>query len=153
LEEDMRRSYLKKIRNPNLDYIQKKDMLAGLIALCKKTSSCPHCESVNGSIKKLGALKLIHEKFKKKKSDEEFEFKNSFATAMALDSTIRPHVSKAQEDLNPLRVLRLFERISDEDCELLGLNPSTGRPELFIWTNLPVPPVTIRPSVFQETTR
>lgn len=33
----------------------------------------------------------------------------------------------------------------------MGLSEA-GRPELFIWTALPVPPVCIRPSVFQETT-
>ncbi|KAJ3007733.1 UNVERIFIED_CONTAM: hypothetical protein HDU68_003379, partial [Siphonaria sp. JEL0065] len=38
----------------------------------------------------------------------------------------------------------------DQDCELLGLDPINGRPELFIWTALPVPPVCIRPSIGQE---
>ena len=48
------------------------------------------------------------------------------------------------DELNPLRVLELFRRISDEDCGLLALS---GRPEDLILTHVPVPPVCIRPSV------
>ncbi|MCP6423446.1 hypothetical protein NL463_29490, partial [Klebsiella pneumoniae] len=51
---------------------------------------------------------------------------------------------------NPLRVLDLFRRISDEDCELLGLKPQFGRPEEYIWQYICVPPVCIRPSVAQD---
>lgn len=54
------------------------------------------------------------------------------------------------EDLNPLRVLNLFKMISPTDCELLGLDPAEGRPEMFIWQFLPAPPVCIRPSVAQD---
>ncbi|KAJ1819476.1 DNA-directed RNA polymerase III subunit C1 (rpo31) [Coemansia sp. RSA 2599] len=32
----------------------------------------------------------------------------------------------------------------------MGLNPKSGRPELFLWTSIPVPPVCIRPSVAQD---
>ena len=54
------------------------------------------------------------------------------------------------EDLNPLKVLNLFRRISDEDCELLGLRPQYGRPEEYLWQYISVPPVCIRPSVAQD---
>jgi DNA-directed RNA polymerase III subunit RPC1 len=60
------------------------------------------------------------------------------------------HFQKAVEDLNPLRVLNLFKLITPTDCELLGINPVEGRPEMFIWQYLPAPPVCIRPSVAQE---
>ncbi len=63
---------------------------------------------------------------------------------------ITPHLNKAQEDLNPLKALDLFKRISDEDCELLGLRPEFGRPEEYIWQYICVPPVCIRPSVAQD---
>lgn len=54
------------------------------------------------------------------------------------------------EDLNPLRVLNLFKMITPDDCELLGINPTEGRPEMFIWQYVPAPPVCIRPSVAQD---
>jgi DNA-directed RNA polymerase III subunit RPC1 len=60
------------------------------------------------------------------------------------------HFKKAVEDLNPLRVLNLFKMITRTDCELLGINPVEGRPEMFIWQYLLAPPVCIRPSVAQE---
>ncbi|KAJ3093173.1 hypothetical protein HK102_003581 [Quaeritorhiza haematococci] len=151
LEETTRRTYLRRLRNPNLDGVQRKDILKSLNVLCKKTSRCPHCNALNGAVKKVGALKIVHEKFKKRaKTDEEAEFRKTFDTAVKLDPTMKAHIGKAQEDINPLVVLRLFERISQEDCEVMGLDPVRGRPENFLWTALPVPPVCIRPSVGQE---
>lgn len=52
--------------------------------------------------------------------------------------------------MNPLRVLHLFQKITANDCELLGMHPAEGRPEMFIWQYIPAPPVCIRPSVAQE---
>ena len=54
------------------------------------------------------------------------------------------------DDMNPLRVLNLFRRITASDCELLGMHPAEGRPEMFIWQYVPAPPVCIRPSVAQD---
>jgi len=42
------------------------------------------------------------------------EFRNTFADAIQFNPDIRAHLSKAQEDLNPLRVLRLFEAMLPE---------------------------------------
>ena len=154
LDEKSRRQFLKRARNPHLDSIQRKDIFKSINTACKKVSRCPHCDQLNGSIKKVGALKLIHEKFKKRsKTQEEEDFKASFNTAANLDPGLKHHIGKANEDLNPLVVMRIFEAISDEDCELLGLDPTRGRPELFIWSALPVPPVCARPSVGQESSR
>ncbi|OMH85416.1 DNA-directed RNA polymerase III subunit rpc1 [Zancudomyces culisetae] len=44
----------------------------------------------------------------------------------------------------------MFQLISDEDSELMGLDKNGGRPENYLWTAVPVPPVCIRPSVAQE---
>lgn len=52
------------------------------------------------------------------------------------------------DDLNALRTLKLFRRISRADSELLGLRST--RPESFLWLQIPAPPVAIRPSVGQE---
>ena len=48
-------------------------------------------------------------------------------------------------------VLRLLERISDEDAEILGFHRKFNRPEWMICTVLPVPPPAVRPSVRTET--
>ncbi len=41
--------------------------------------------------------------------------------------------------------------IPNEDLVLLGYNPETARPEWFVLQVLPVPPVTVRPSIILET--
>lgn len=151
VEDNVKRSHLKRLRVPTLDGIRRREILKALNLLCKKTSVCPHCAAINGMVKKVGALKVIHEKFKKKhKTEEEAQFRKSFDVQVALEPYLKTYVGRAQEDLNPLVVQSLFERISAEDCELMGLDPKQSRPELFIWSAFPIPPACIRPSVGQE---
>ena len=77
-------------------------------------------------------------------------FDQSLEFAKETNKEVATHFRKAQDDMNPLRVLNLFKRISPDDCELLGMNPEEGRPEMFIWQYVPAPPVCIRPSVAQD---
>lgn len=53
--------------------------------------------------------------------------------------------------LTPTEVRERLEKIPDEDCYLLGINPSAARPEYMVLTVIPVPPVTMRPSITLET--
>ncbi|BDH78998.1 hypothetical protein MTTB_03770 [Methanothermobacter tenebrarum] len=53
--------------------------------------------------------------------------------------------------LTPSEVRERLERITDEDSLLLGVNPEVARPEWMVLTVLPVPPVTVRPSITLET--
>ena len=53
--------------------------------------------------------------------------------------------------LLPITVRSRFTQILDEDLKLLGYDPTTARPEWFILQTLPVPPVTVRPSIVLET--
>ncbi|KAF0416431.1 beta and beta-prime subunits of DNA dependent RNA-polymerase [Gigaspora margarita] len=150
LEEDDRRSYLKRIRSSKESAARAK-IEKSINLLCKKTVECPNCHMINGSVKKVGAIKIVHEKFKPKKAHDEQEiFKTTFVNAIESMPELKAHLHKAQEDLNAMKVLDLFKKISDEDCELLGLDPQNARPELFIWQRVPVPPVAIRPSIAQD---
>lgn len=45
-----------------------------------------------------------------------------------------------------------LEKIPDSDSVILGVNPDVARPEWMILTVLPVPPVTVRPSIILDTT-
>ena len=47
-------------------------------------------------------------------------------------------------------ILRAFQRMTDEDCRLIGLNPEFARPEWMVCTVLAVPPLTVRPSVVMD---
>jgi len=51
----------------------------------------------------------------------------------------------------PVEIRAIFEKIPNEDLLLIGFDPSFSRPEWVILTVLPVPPVTMRPSIVLET--
>ncbi|KAF5389823.1 hypothetical protein D9757_003589 [Collybiopsis confluens] len=153
LEEPDRRTYIKRFRRPDLENIQRQSLSKAVNTMARKVVYCPYCSATNGAVKKGGGtLKIVHDKFRAKKTAEEMErWKATFAPAIEEQKELALHLNKAaQENLNPLKVLDLFKRISDEDCELLGLQPKFGRPEEFIWQYISVPPVCIRPSVAQD---
>jgi DNA-directed RNA polymerase subunit A' len=63
-------------------------------------------------------------------------------------------VEKADAGENRLLPITIRERLShipDDDLTLLGYDPKTARPEWFVLQVLPVPPVTVRPSIILET--
>jgi DNA-directed RNA polymerase II subunit RPB1 len=84
---------------------------------------------------KEGSMKIIAEwKNNKKKDDEE--------TDVVIEDELL--------ELTPEDILRIFQRISEEDMELMGFNPKWNRPEWMICTILPVPPPSVRPSIIEE---
>lgn len=74
---------------------------------------------------------------------EEFEFSTKGKYAQ-LDPTV--------DVLNPLIVMRIFDRIAAEDIPylLMGLDINAANPKDLILTRIPVPPICIRPSVVSE---
>lgn len=161
LEENQYRSFLRSLRRPGLDNLQKTQIGKKVSEECRKRKTCPYCGAVNGAVRKVNGhpLKIVHLKYdsfnrstaKSKVSPPcKVEFDKSFDTAKQGNPELEKHMKKAVDDMNPLRVWNLFRRISATDCELLGMNPEDGRPEMFIWQYVPVPPVSIRPSVAQE---
>ena len=130
-----------------MEDLTKKALLKKLQERCKKTKVCPYCESQNGVVKKTQyALKMVHEKYKGNKLLAE-AFMYEFEEALKHNEAIRQSLGRVQEDLNPVRVQKILQNISPEDCELLQL-PS--RPDYMIQTHVVVPPVCIRPSVDME---
>ncbi|OYT42157.1 MAG: DNA-directed RNA polymerase subunit A' [Candidatus Aenigmarchaeota archaeon ex4484_224] len=63
---------------------------------------------------------------------------------------IKPYTFfEGNKQLNPQEVRERLEKISDEDLKLIGLG--NFRPEWLVLTLLPIPPVTVRPSITLET--
>lgn len=60
---------------------------------------------------------------------------------------VRKQRAETERILDAAEVLRIFQRISEEDCWLLGFDPHNGHPAWMIFTVLPVPPPVIRPPV------
>ncbi|KAH8820997.1 hypothetical protein F5884DRAFT_840392 [Xylogone sp. PMI_703] len=159
LTDPERRAFLKELRRPGIDNLKRTQICKKINEQCRKARQCPYCDAINGQIRKIGVLKLAHDKFqafnkstaaKKVAPLSKVEFDKSFDEAKKNNPELDKHVKKAMEDLNPLRVLNLFKMITPSDCELLGINPVEGRPEMFLWQFVPAPPVCIRPSVAQE---
>ena len=71
LTEDQRRSYLKRFRRPKLENLQRQTACKSVNTACRKNLYCPYCGSTNGVVKKTGLLKIVHEKFRAKKTHNE----------------------------------------------------------------------------------
>jgi len=131
-------------KNGGVDHAYRRVMFKNLLEKCKRTKVCFQCEAANGPVKRAGQnLKIIHEKYTNNKGEQgkrEWEFEE----AMKHNDQLRQYIARAQDDLNPIRVLQIFKKIADEDLRLLDL---AQRPENMVITHLSVPPCCIRPSV------
>lgn len=158
-DDNQRRQFLKMLRTPGIDNLRRMEICKKINAQCKRARTCPHCHAINGVVKRSGPLKITHDKFRAFNSstaankippEAKILFDRSFSEAKKANHDLDKHVRKAMDDLNPLKVLNLFKQVLPPDCELLGMNPEKGRPEMFIWQYVPAPPVCIRPSVQQD---
>ncbi|XP_008465290.3 DNA-directed RNA polymerase III subunit 1 [Cucumis melo] len=141
LEEKLYKDFLRKMRNPKLEALRKCDLVKKIIKKCStlttgnKSTKCSRCGYLNGSVKKaVSMLGILHYRARSK-------------DAGVVSEDLRAPYNVSNDILNPFRVLCLFQRMSDEDCELLFLS---DRPEKLIITNVLVPPIAIRPSVIMD---
>jgi hypothetical protein len=125
LEEADRRVYLKRFRNSFLENMQRQSLCKTVNTMARKVVYCPYCSATNGAVKKAGALRIIHDKFRAKKTANEMEiWKTTFSPAIEAQKELGMYLGKAvHEDLNPLKVLDLFKRISDEVGHILLGSP------------------------------
>uniref|UniRef100_A0A7S1BRD5 DNA-directed RNA polymerase subunit n=1 Tax=Corethron hystrix TaxID=216773 RepID=A0A7S1BRD5_9STRA len=171
LAEPERMKYLKKFRHPRTDVLARASITKKVIAACKKNYICPHCHKLNGTVKRIAGvttLKIVHERFTGRRMEDELEsllelthdvtrLNNDFAKLMSPPggpvgkNGIPSAGPSVVEDLLPTRVLELFRRIPDDDCEVLWTDPTVARPENLIIQSVLVPPVPIRPSVAMDT--
>ncbi|XP_068111539.1 DNA-directed RNA polymerase III subunit RPC1 isoform X3 [Hyperolius riggenbachi] len=153
LTADERKQFLDLLKRPGLAYLQKRGLRKKISDKCRKKTVCLHCGAFNGSVKKCGLLKIIHEKYKTTKKVVDplvSQFLQSFETAIEHNKEVEALLVRAQENLNPLVILHLLRRIPDEDIPLLLMNPEAGKPCDLILTRLLVPPLCIRPSVISD---
>ncbi|XP_040983078.1 DNA-directed RNA polymerase III subunit RPC1 isoform X5 [Aquila chrysaetos chrysaetos] len=153
LSVEEKKQFLDYLKRPGLTYLQKRGLKKKVSEKCRKKNTCPYCGAFNGTVKKCGLLKIIHEKYKTNKKVIDpivSTFLQSFETAIEHNKEVEPLLGRAQENLNPLVVLNLFKRIPAEDIPLLLMNPEAGKPSDLILTRLLVPPLCIRPSVVSD---
>ena len=105
--------FLLEMRMNKNEKLKRKLTRKKIVELCKKTKVCPWCGEINGIVKSKGT-KITHHKFNKKKHHEEIEqWHQEFENAIDGISEVKTHLSKMQEDFNPITVLNLFKRIND----------------------------------------
>ena len=106
-------------------------------------------------------VKLLEERDEKldKKFQQEFkrrievyigeQLQKYIQEPILLDKPVTIH--QGEYKLTASEIRERLERITDEDIFVLGINPEVARPEWLVLTVLPVPPVTVRPSITLDT--
>ena len=106
-------------------------------------------------------VKLLEERDEKldKKFQQEFkrrievyigeQLQKYIQEPILLDKPVTIH--QGEYKLTASEIRERLERIADEDIFVLGINPKVARPEWLVLTVLPVPPVTVRPSITLDT--
>ena len=111
-------------------------------------------ESINSILKEV-YINAKRELYRFPRYDEEVDLKHCCPHCGAPQEAIilNPPVTIRQGDykLTPSEVRERLEKITDDDAFVLGVNPEVARPEWLVLTVLPVPPVTIRPSITLDT--
>ncbi|XP_042002849.1 DNA-directed RNA polymerase II subunit RPB1 [Salvia hispanica] len=149
-EEEPKFKQAMRIRNP-------KNRLKKILDACKNKSKCEGGDEIDvrdqdsdEPVKKsrggcgaqqpkisIDGMKMVAEyKAQKKKSDDQDQM---------------PEPVERKQQLSAEKVLSILKRITDEDCQLLGLNPKYARPDWMILQVLPIPPPPVRPSVMMDT--
>ena len=86
----------------------------------KKTMECPHCGT------------------------------QQYPIELVKPTSFHEAVEDGAPKIPPSAIRERLERIPDDDLRLLGIDPQAARPEWMILQVLPVPPVTVRPSITLE---
>ena len=168
VDNDVRSKFIKAIRSSTASAKShiRTSLLRKIWELCKRVRRCQHCERANGTVKKVGPLRIVHYPMdnkppaKKKDDDDDADqdkidlfmeqIDPCLTSAVKANTELRKHIVRAADDLHPLRVLQLFEKVIPEDVQLLDMDPEMGRPERMLMQYLPVPPLCIRPTVCSD---
>ncbi|GAB6022152.1 DNA-directed RNA polymerase III subunit RPC1 [Chamberlinius hualienensis] len=153
LKSEEKESFLKRLHQPFLSYLDKKRSFQRVISMCKKVSVCPTCKEFNGVVKKSGLLKISHDKYKNvKRKDiptiDRTDYENVAKKKIEFEDLL---ANTPPDNLTPEFCLKLLTKTPTEDFLLMGMKPESGHPKDLILTRMPVPPLCIRPSVLSDT--
>lgn len=114
-----RQQFLKELRRPNISSVQREAIVRKVTEACRKVRRCPYCQSVNGPVKKYGALRIVHEKFKnigqqKELLIQKIQFEKTFDYAISVNPDILRHLNRAIDNIDPQTALKLFKMIAPQ---------------------------------------
>ncbi|XP_011785079.1 PREDICTED: DNA-directed RNA polymerase III subunit RPC1 [Colobus angolensis palliatus] len=102
LSQEEKKQFLDYLKRPGLTYLQKRGLKKKISDKCRKKNICHHCGAFNGTVKKCGLLKIIHEKYKTNKKVVDpivSNFLQSFETAIEHNKEVEPLLGRAQVSL------------------------------------------------------
>lgn len=110
---------MKELRRPNISSIQREATVRKVTEACRKVRRCPQCSAINGPVKKYGALRIVHEKFKNIGQQRDLmiqrtQFEKTFDYAISVNPDILRHLHRAIDNIDPQIALRLFDMIAPE---------------------------------------
>ena len=151
LTPQQRMQFLKDLRRPNISSIHREAIIKRVTEACRKVRRCPSCGSINGPVKKMGPLRIVHERYKGSPglAIQKTQFERTFDYAVSVNNDVAKHLPRAIDNIDPQMALKLFDMIPTHDYELLGI-PKGSKPANLIWQNIPAPPSCIRPTVQQD---
>lgn len=67
-----RAKMLRQLSHPMIqgDFVRRAGVFKRVLEACKKVKVCPYCEAMNGSVRRFGVLKFVHEKYPPKMKGE-----------------------------------------------------------------------------------
>ena len=144
LVQDQKYAEVKKIKNP-------KKRQAKIYNLCKTIKECKTLQDRNDdnstNLTESSYSYAVHDgcgytqpKYNKDKSDP-------LKILIELNDEADEGNGEKSRPLSAEECLRIFQKISDEDCRMLGFDPATARPDWMIIKYLAVCPPQVRPSV------
>ncbi|KAF8563861.1 hypothetical protein P879_06895 [Paragonimus westermani] len=153
LPEAQRDRFLSSCSNPNLEYIQKKQLRKAVHKLASKVHVCPYCSSINGFVTKGANLShVLHDVYRYAKSKVD-EYVDEYTAVIEENPELGALLRKGLVVIRPSKALQLFSRIPEADLPLLlmpGGSTWTTHPRDLIIQRVPVAPSSIRPSVVSE---
>ena len=141
LDDDEIEEYTEKMEELQEAGESVEELVKEVYKICKdkKTKEvCPHCGAEQEDIKIVKPIDIIEVRKQYDENGDVIKDENGDPITEDYDLT----ASEVREKL---------QRIPDEDAYVLGVNPEVARPEWMVLTVLPVPPVTVRPSITLDT--
>ena len=129
-------------------------------------ATCRECNRILVDEETASKYRTLHGRFKKERNFEYLRKLAKLAIGKAKLAKKCPHCNAKQitikvekpttfmegdKRISPIEVRARLANIQEKDLELLGFDPVQARPEWMILTLLPIPPVTMRPSITLET--
>ncbi|ORC93261.1 DNA-directed RNA polymerase III largest subunit [Trypanosoma theileri] len=143
--------YKRRLSSTKLEPLQRAALIKTIQTDAYKTRVCLKCGGLNGVVRRVRPLRLVHEKYRVdlRRGEESVEntevfFEHDMRTARTYNKVIDENKENIHDFLDPVRVRQLFLAVPPEEVILLGLSPGTSPVDLLV-TTLLVPPVPVRP--------